>query len=276
MRQRLNGFTLIELLVVIAIIAILAAILFPVFAQAKSAAKHTQNLNNIKQLATAGHMYSGDYDDRFVTQHNHNILDDEGEFSYLWQPYIKNRSIVYDVFRNTKHCSKYQDKEGRCVGFAPNFGLYHYLSGTGMFGTAFPSRIVNDRGQEDGTTWPGRLLTEFEDPAAMHMLVATADTNMYTASFYYQDGDGQLSKQRNDGKWTRCFADGHAKTILMGVYRCFNSGGGGSSTYTVMPKSPVDILGYCQSKDAIVEYGAGKGKTCAEMADMILAARKPW
>ena len=34
-----HGFTLIELLVVIAIIAILAAILFPVFAQAKEAAK---------------------------------------------------------------------------------------------------------------------------------------------------------------------------------------------------------------------------------------------
>ena len=37
-----QGFTLIELLVVIAIIAILAAILFPVFAQAKLAAKKTQ------------------------------------------------------------------------------------------------------------------------------------------------------------------------------------------------------------------------------------------
>jgi prepilin-type N-terminal cleavage/methylation domain-containing protein len=36
-----KAFTLIELLVVIAIIAILAAILFPVFAQAKVAAKKT-------------------------------------------------------------------------------------------------------------------------------------------------------------------------------------------------------------------------------------------
>ncbi len=45
-----HAFTLIELLVVIAIIAILAAILFPVFAQAKEAAKKTTSLSNVKQI----------------------------------------------------------------------------------------------------------------------------------------------------------------------------------------------------------------------------------
>jgi len=58
-----KAFTLIELLVVIAIIAILAAILFPVFAQAKEAAKKTQCLSNIKNLSLAVIMYTGDYDD---------------------------------------------------------------------------------------------------------------------------------------------------------------------------------------------------------------------
>lgn len=60
-----RAFTLIELLVVIAIIAILAAILFPVFAQAKEAAKKTKCVSNQKQIGLAFMMYSADADDKF-------------------------------------------------------------------------------------------------------------------------------------------------------------------------------------------------------------------
>jgi prepilin-type N-terminal cleavage/methylation domain-containing protein len=56
------AFTLIELLVVIAIIAIIAAILFPVFSQAKAAAKKASCLSNVKQLGLAYMMYADDYD----------------------------------------------------------------------------------------------------------------------------------------------------------------------------------------------------------------------
>ncbi|RYG49784.1 prepilin-type N-terminal cleavage/methylation domain-containing protein [bacterium] len=55
-----RAFTLIELLVVIAIIAILAAILFPVFAQAKAAAKSASCLSNVKQIATSMTLYGND------------------------------------------------------------------------------------------------------------------------------------------------------------------------------------------------------------------------
>ncbi len=58
-----KAFTLIELLVVIAIIAILAAILFPVFAQAKTAAKRTAAISNNKQINLGIILYTSDYDD---------------------------------------------------------------------------------------------------------------------------------------------------------------------------------------------------------------------
>ncbi len=67
--NKFKAFTLIELLVVIAIIAILAAILFPVFAQAKLAAKKTVALSNAKELATANMIYMGDFDDALVKEY---------------------------------------------------------------------------------------------------------------------------------------------------------------------------------------------------------------
>ncbi len=58
-----KAFTLIELLVVIAIIAILAAILFPVFAQAKTAAKKAAMISNVSQVGKAMMIYTTDSDD---------------------------------------------------------------------------------------------------------------------------------------------------------------------------------------------------------------------
>jgi prepilin-type N-terminal cleavage/methylation domain-containing protein len=102
-----KAFTLIELLVVIAIIAILAAILFPVFAQAKAAAKKTQALSNVKQNALGVILYTGDYDDMFPIgspddwEHIH--LDGAGNRNQPvtgWvnstRPYIKNLGILRD------------------------------------------------------------------------------------------------------------------------------------------------------------------------------------
>ncbi len=92
-----KAFTLIELLVVIAIIAILAAILFPVFAQAKMAAKKTQSLSNSKQLNLGIQMYLADHDDVYPIGSGHCWYDPiEGGWAWDTQPYIKNLPILQD------------------------------------------------------------------------------------------------------------------------------------------------------------------------------------
>lgn len=84
-----TAFTLIELLVVIAIIAILAAILFPVFAQAKAAAKKTQSLSNVKNLTTANQLYNSDYDDTYMIA-TPNIPG----IGYAWDRFIPVSSLI--------------------------------------------------------------------------------------------------------------------------------------------------------------------------------------
>jgi len=59
-----QAFTLVELLVVIAIIAILAALLLPALSAAKSQARSTACLSNLKQLGQAIFIYTSDFADR--------------------------------------------------------------------------------------------------------------------------------------------------------------------------------------------------------------------
>lgn len=83
-----RGFTLIELLVVIAIIAILAAILFPVFAQAREAARKAQCLSNVRQLGMAFQQYFQDYDEQFP------YIRRETAWPYTIQPYLKSTQML--------------------------------------------------------------------------------------------------------------------------------------------------------------------------------------
>ena len=105
MANKSKGFTLIELLVVIAIIAILAAILFPVFAQAKAAAKKTSALSNAKQQITGELMYMTDFDGfvilRYAASPRTGPQPPYDGTNHIWSglvyPYIKNQGIYLDM-----------------------------------------------------------------------------------------------------------------------------------------------------------------------------------
>lgn len=92
-----RGFTLIELLVVIAIIAILAAILFPVFAKAREAARGTSCKSNLKQLGNAIQMYVQDYDEQMPSSWFGTGY--AAGTAYTWRsavfPYAKNSGIYH-------------------------------------------------------------------------------------------------------------------------------------------------------------------------------------
>ncbi len=99
-RSPRRAFTLIELLVVIAIIAILAAILFPVFAQAREAARKTSCLSNFRQTSTGVLMYVQDYDELMIPANTNGYPISClgcGPPDQIWgalvQPYIKNWQI---------------------------------------------------------------------------------------------------------------------------------------------------------------------------------------
>ena len=101
--MKTRAFTLIELLVVIAIIAILAAILFPVFAKVKEAAKKTADLSNMKQIGTSIAIYLADHDDTYMQAYYYN--NDQGSspsasgvggythWTGVLLPYVKNLEI---------------------------------------------------------------------------------------------------------------------------------------------------------------------------------------
>lgn len=259
-----NAFTLIELLVVIAIIAILGAILFPVFAQAKEAAKRTQTLSNAKQLTLSFLMYANDYDDTMMieTSSEHPLLQDMGGYQGILQPYIKNWEIFYSATRTTigtpqngVECTSSVNPSGRCLGFGINDGVWDRGWWMGVWRTEveLPTPGVGLVG------WRlGRNFSEIAEPSDTYLIAETNDERSYTLIHYWQDIEAcrlgncsnaaWVASVRSGGRYAAGYVDGHAKSRKVAAYRAFSRMG-------IHARNRKDLLSHCYDKQAPIRVG---------------------
>jgi prepilin-type N-terminal cleavage/methylation domain-containing protein/prepilin-type processing-associated H-X9-DG protein len=203
-----KAFTLIELLVVIAIIAILAAILFPVFAQAKLAAKKTNDLSQLTQLALSSLMYSGDYDDTALVFPyagtwstscpgcGGSTVFTNGQMGAWWsdrlQPYVKNKG----VFANpTNNDTLYIDKGYWLPGStsaADNANELSILAGGGtppeLYRVTYTFNQFVSHGDDNPLTPKAASMTGIPEPADT-VLMGPSD-NWFSRSSCQQNGSG--------------------------------------------------------------------------------------
>ncbi len=248
-----RAFTLIELLVVIAIVAILAAILFPVFAQAKEAAKKTQCVSNQKQLGLAFIQYATDFDDVFPNPGGGTRLASnnaspqtgwiqttpDGSGAGIW-PYVKSRSLK-GASGNMYSCPMAQDYTGVIPAGAPpyddrqrSFVMNDYLRA--YHPGAYATNVTVVSGVPDSFA-SGISQTQVPDPADLILLYEGAQKMQPSADPGGTNRNGSPYHRRTAGPSTQVgatigfpaavhsgkrmadflFLDGHVKTLTPGA-----------------------------------------------------------
>ena len=244
-----RAFTLIELLVVIAIIAILAAILFPVFAQAREAAKKTSCLSNQRNVGLALIMYTVDHDDHYNMLQYFTPTWDQIRWHDMIFPYLRSGERFAHNNRASGaggvfHCPSFPSRQEAQYGlhqfvFPESFNspLNFPVRSTTAIDAPSQRIIMVEKGQNDGnSSWLQYMADQWAwtgtvgNPAGSIRGVQydlnwdcdfPAGPNMPRYDNWAQCS--MFPRYRHNRRTNVAFADGHVRSFARGAIRWFDS-----------------------------------------------------
>jgi prepilin-type N-terminal cleavage/methylation domain-containing protein/prepilin-type processing-associated H-X9-DG protein len=198
-RAGTRGFTLIELLVVIAILTLLAAILFPVLAQARNAARGISCLSKLKQLGLAHQMYTQDHEDTLPRWY----VPGPDSMPRIWtdflRPYYRDPALLREALALLG--------EGRPAGWVADYALCAW--GPGGDGSA----------QRPYYRWPGALTVPRDGARPMRRAEVLRPGEVlqiaegYTLRLGRTVSSAVLWGRHRNGGFNGAFVDGHVGWI---------------------------------------------------------------
>jgi len=202
-----HAFTLIELLTVIAIIAILAAILFPVFARAKEAAKKTTCISNLRQIGNGIVLYENDSDGVFP-----HALDASDKFDpQIWsqfpdyQAQIPTMPFLTDVLQP----------------YIKSYQLFHCPSDTGttVLDSHFPDSFVSSPSmfQTFGSSYFFRTEIAFSSHTDTSFQLPASTNVLFDAAGHWH-GDGRALRSDDDFETVVNLLHGYRYDCLFGDF----------------------------------------------------------
>ena len=271
------GFTLIELLVVIAIIGILAALLFPVFAQAREAARRIACLSNTRQIGLAFQMYVEDYDEVTLSVYTDNANNTVVDSWQILQSYTKNRQIFYCPDRYDEGCGYSEglneSPNDRCIGYGYNWGPMQSFT-VGQYQGGLLGAAVAANGNE---VYSGIAEAAVLNTASTFAFGDCLDKPWYTLSITsilsHYNGDSN-SGMLHGGMFNITYVDGHAKAMpWKGAYsEVFPASQSGR---VAVPKDTAAWNDWCADPDLTINSAIGS-MPCGQVAAAYLHTGATW